>query len=146
MKCDIYIYIYIYIVPIRFLMLGWKLTLVDVFMLDSKNTHVTNNNFEICFRESAKCKMTAQTGKTYHMCIIFCNLECIVQLKPRLSNSDQLFVFFVSLSRSNISKYPDLHIVEDSNGDLIAYVYHRGVATGSHKTPTDVFFDYFNNR
>jgi len=51
-----------------------------------------------------------------------------------------------SLSRSNISKYPDLHIVEDSNGDLIAYVYHRGVKTGDHKTPTDVFFDYFDNR
>jgi len=52
-----------------------------------------------------------------------------------------------SLTRSNIKKYPHLHIVSDMKGELIAYVYNRGKAQNTkHKSPTDVFFDYFDNR
>ena len=52
-----------------------------------------------------------------------------------------------SLTRSNIKQYPHLHIVSDMKGDLVAYVYNRGKARNTiHKSPTDVFFDYFDNR
>jgi len=52
-----------------------------------------------------------------------------------------------SLTRSNIKQYPHLHIVSDTKGELIAYVYNRGKEKGSiYKSPTDVFFDYFDNR
>ena len=52
-----------------------------------------------------------------------------------------------SLTRSNIKQYPHLHIVSDMKGDLVAYVYNRGKARNTiHKSPTDVFFDYCDNR
>ena len=52
-----------------------------------------------------------------------------------------------SITRSNIKQYPHLHIVSETNGDLVGYVYNRGTRGSSiHKSPTDVFFDYFDNR
>lgn len=52
-----------------------------------------------------------------------------------------------SLTRSNMKQYPHLHIVSDMKGDLVAYIYNRGKAPNTiHKSPTDVFYDYFDNR
>lgn len=52
-----------------------------------------------------------------------------------------------SITRSNIKQYTHLHIVSETNGDLVGYVYNRGTRGSSiHKSPTDVFFDYFDNR
>ena len=52
-----------------------------------------------------------------------------------------------SITRSTVSKYTDLHVVEHPQGDLIAYVYKRPMTvTIDRKSPSDVFFDYFDNR
>ena len=55
----------------------------------------------------------------------------------------------VSLTRANIKKYPHLHVVETTKGELIAYVYNRG--DGGKKKPkfksvTDVFYDHFDTQ
>lgn len=52
-----------------------------------------------------------------------------------------------SISRSNYKQYPHLHIVEETKGDLIAYVYNRGdknKKVRNFKSPTDVFYDHFD--
>ena len=52
-----------------------------------------------------------------------------------------------SLSRGNIKQFPHLHIVEDTKGELIAYVYNRGDGGKKErkfKSATDVFYDHFD--
>jgi len=52
-----------------------------------------------------------------------------------------------SLTRGNIKQYPHLHIVEDTKGNLIAYVYNRGAGGKKErkfKSATDVFYDHFD--
>ena len=59
-----------YLVLIRFVILVSKLTFLDfVIFWDffPKNMYLENGIFKICFRQSAKCKMTAQTGGNF-MC------------------------------------------------------------------------------
>ena len=54
-----------------------------------------------------------------------------------------------SLTRSNIKQYPHLHIVENTKGELIAYVYNRGgegKKERKFKSPTDVFYDHFDSQ
>ena len=81
---DIYQHVLIetkqYLVLIRFFIWVSNLTFLDFVMfgiLFSKNVNLKNGIFKICFRQSAKCKMTAQTGRTYHVFVKICNLECI---------------------------------------------------------------------
>ena len=53
-----------------------------------------------------------------------------------------------SISRGNVAIYDDLHVVEHPNGDLIGYVYKRPSSGQStiKRSPSDVFFDYFDKR
>ena len=80
-----------YLNMIRFLILVSKLTFWDFVIFGnflSKNISLENGIFKICFRQSAKCKMTAQTGRKYHVFVKICNLECILSSKPRFFSSD----------------------------------------------------------
>ena len=83
---------------IRFLILVSNLTFLDFVIFGiflSKNVNLKNGIFKICLRQSAKCKMTAQTGRKYHVFVKICNLECILPSKPRFFSSDPFCVFSV---------------------------------------------------
>lgn len=51
----------------------------------------------------------------------------------------------VSLSRSNLNQYPHLHIVQEDNGELIAYVY-KSKEKYKYSTLSDVFHNYYQQR
>ena len=72
----------------------------------SKNTYLENGIFKICFRQSAKCKMTAQTRRKYHVFVKNCHLHCILQSKHRFSSSDHFFVFSVQLIQFTGGMFP----------------------------------------
>ena len=59
------------------------------------NVNLKHGIFKMCFRQNAKCKMTARTGSKYQVFVKFCNLDCISPSKPRFSSSDNFFVFSV---------------------------------------------------
>ena len=66
-----------YLVLIRFLILVSNLTFLDFVIFGdflSNNIYLENGIFKICFQQSAKCKMTAQTERKYHNFITICNL------------------------------------------------------------------------
>ena len=54
-----------------------------VWYFFAKNVNLKNGMFKICFRQSAKCKMTAQTMRKYHVFVNICNLGCILPSKRR---------------------------------------------------------------
>ena len=58
--------------------LGVNFDIFDFWYFYAKNIYLKNDIFKICFRQSAKCKMTAQTGE-----------ECMF-----LSNSAIYIVFY----------------------------------------------------
>ena len=95
---------------IRFLILVSNLTLLDFVILGdcvfSKHIYLENGIFKICFRQSAKCKMTAQTGRKFHVFVKICNLHCILQSKLRFSSSDHFFVFSVQLIHFTRGVFP----------------------------------------
>ena len=83
---------------IRFLILVSKLTFLDFVILGvffSKNISLENGIFKICLRQSAKCKMTAQTRRKYHVFVKICYLECILPSKRRFFSSDPFCVFSI---------------------------------------------------
>ena len=98
-----------YLLPIRFLILVSKLTFLNfaVFgIIFAKNVNLKNGIFKICLRQSAKCKMTAQTGRKYYVFVKFCYLGCISPSKPRFSSSDHFFVFSVELINFTEGMFP----------------------------------------
>ena len=89
-----------YLVLIRFLILVSNFTFLDFCMFDDilvLNVYLKNGIFKICLRQSAKCKMTAQTGRKFHVFVKICHLHCILPSKLRFSSSDHFFVFSVQL-------------------------------------------------
>ena len=72
----------------------------------SKNIYLKNDIFKICFRQSAKCKMTAQTGRKFHVFVKICHLHCILPSKLRFSSSDHFFVFSVQLIHFTGGMFP----------------------------------------
>ncbi len=66
-----------------------------VWILFCENIYLKNDIFKICFRQSAKCRMTAQTGRKYNVFVKICNLECILPSKRRFFSSDPFCVFSV---------------------------------------------------
>ena len=75
----------------------------DILVL---NVCLKNGLFKICFRQSAKCKMTAQTGRKYHVFVNICNLECILKTKRGFVSSDPFCVFSAQLIHSRGGMFP----------------------------------------
>ena len=78
----------------------------DLWQFCSKNISLENGIFEIYFRQSAKCKMTAQTGRKYHVFAKICYLECILQSKRRFFSSDPFCVCCVQLTHFTGGMFP----------------------------------------
>ena len=66
-----------------------------MFDICFENVYLKNDIFKICLRESAKCKRTTQTGRTYYVFVISWTLHNMLPSKPQFVSSDNLFVFFV---------------------------------------------------
>ena len=67
----------------------------QILNIFSSNMYVKNGIFETCYRESAKCKMTARTGRKYYVSVKNWTWHCILPSKHRCLSSDNFFVFSV---------------------------------------------------
>ena len=61
----------------------------------TQNVNLKNGIFGIYLQQSAKCQMTAQTWRKYHVFAKICHLECILSSKRRFFSSDSFCVFSV---------------------------------------------------
>ena len=68
-------------------------TLPFLMNLLSQSFYLKNDILKKCFRESAKCKMAAQTGRTYYVFINICNLYCAFAIKASIFRVRPLFRF-----------------------------------------------------
>ena len=94
---------------IRFLILVSNLTFLDFVIFGDnfpKNISLENGIFKICFRQSAKCKMTAQTWRKFHIFVKICYLHYILPSELRFSSSDHFFVFSVQLIHFTRGMFP----------------------------------------
>ena len=76
-----------YLVLIRFLILVSNLTFLDFVFFGnflSNNIYLENGIFKICFRQSAKCKMTTQTGRKYNVFLQNLQFRMYVAIKTSI--------------------------------------------------------------
>ena len=77
----IYIWLWHVFICVSFLHFQTMYLLLICF---NKHIYFKHNIFEICLRESAKCKMTAHTGRKYNVFVKLWTLHCILLPTPRL--------------------------------------------------------------